>query len=174
MKTSLNYTAPRLLLTFGAVIGFLLVLSTLIYDKKEKKLNKYYGILILVVGIFFFINNSYAALYNSFNDYERYKADREYIDNVNNEINAYEKDNVKIEYIYYNIDEIDRPNYLGKYYNVNHLRICSSDWGLECGIKAFIRKNIKVEEMPKKKYKEMKKDNTLIMFDNDKMFMIFK
>lgn len=175
MKSSFNYTAPRLLLSFGAIVGYLIIGSTLIHDKKENHLNSFYLLLILIIGIYFFINCSYMTLYNSYHDYTRYKADKEYIEAIKKDINKYEKNNnIKIKELYYNNKTIERPNYYGKYYSINHIRVCASNWGLECGVKAFIDKDLKVKEMSENKFNELQEKETNMDFDNDKAYIIFK
>ena len=67
MKTDLNYISSRLLLSFGALIGFLIVGSTLLHEKREKKINNYYLLLVLIIGSYFFVKCSCSLFYNTYN-----------------------------------------------------------------------------------------------------------
>jgi len=175
MKTDFNYTNPRLLLSYGALIGFLIVGATLIHEKREKKLNNYYLLLILSLGLYFFATTSSTLFYNTYKDYKRYKTDLEYIEVYKDKIINYENsNNVKIKYLYFDIEHIEKPNYPGIFYNFNNVRMCASPWGLKCGILAYINKDLEVAEMKDEKANEMLEQKTDITFDKNKAYIIFR
>ena len=175
MPTNDNYTAPRLLLSFGAGVGFLSLCSLLIFDKKDKNLNNYYHILVLIITCVFFICSSNSILYNSYKDYQRYRYDVEYLNDFKDVINKYELDNnTKIKEIYFSTKSVKKPNYLGVHYNINNIRVASSNWGFVCGVNGLINRDYKVTKMDNDIYEKMVEDNESIIFDGDKLFILLE
>ena len=175
MKTDLNYTSSRLLLSFGALIGFLIVGSTLLHEKREKKINNYYLLLVLIIGSYFFVKCSCSLFYNTYKDFKRYKSDIEYLEIYKDKVKNYEKDNnIKVKTIYYDIKHLDRPNYPGVFYNFNNVRVSACTWGLECALQAYIDKDLKVKEMKDQKANVMLEQKTDISYEKDKIYIIFR
>ena len=174
MPSDSNYIAARMIVSCGAIIGFVSLCSLLI----DKRL-----IVVLIIISGFFVYNSYNYIISANHDHIRYKNDMEELDLIQSNIEKYENvSGNKITEIRYKIDpNSDAFFYFGNIYSVFSQKVLHNDWGFVCGVQGVIDNKYIVTEMSSEDYKlyfadkkyDVFSENNMIFKDNILYILIF-
>lgn len=171
MNSDGNYTAARMTGSIACIPAFLIIYNLVINRKSTIK-----NIILLFVSGFIVFIDSYNLLKYSYYGLIRYNNDLERLNEIKEEIENYEKNNVKIEQIVYYRSKNSLYFYpgLGNGYNV---RFYSVFWSFSCAISNYIEIN-NIKEMNNDEfnlnYSNYKFDDEIeYIFDNEIMYIFF-
>lgn len=169
-----NYAEARMLPSFGAMLG-LVLLMLIIFVESNDSVSKYIYNMLCCIGILLFFTTSYIYFNTSFDGLNRYNKDLIYIKEIKKELNNYEtKNEEKIDNIYFYSTMPTFYNYNA--WNLYNMAFYASDWGFECGIGAAIDRDIKAYKMSEKEYKKVFEDkknkNKNYIFNNNNMYIL--
>jgi len=174
MNSLENYAEARMLPSFGALIGLMLMMG-IIFAKQEEKVNDFIITILCMIGATLMLNVSYIYFNNSFDGLKRYENDVKYINQIKHEIKNYEhKSNQQIKKIYFYSNkprhyELDNQT-------LYNLTFYASEWGFECAMGAYINKDIIARELSEKEYQDIINNqnykNQNYIFDENTMYIL--
>lgn len=130
MSSSNNYVAPRMLGSIGIIIPIILLYIITNFKYEKSKISKYV-IIIIVLFNFCYLGFNYFKNYRL--SLKTYSRDQQYVMNIVEKIDKYEKENdIKIENIYYGRDMVVYYHYEDGISNGFNYRIQAIDWAF-CG-----------------------------------------
>ena len=173
MNSSANYTAARMLSSFGSTPGFV-ILILLIYDfnKKDLMLEKYFHFYVISIGIIYSLLVCKTIFHASNDSYIRYKNDLAYLENIERNVENIDK----YKNVYYVIDSSVQPFYKDPI-NGNNYRMYFFGWAFECGYKAFINGGVKISQIQLdelKDYEFVNLESFHYYVNDDNLYLILK
>lgn len=173
MNSSANYTAARMLSSFGATPGFI-ILMLLVYEfnKKDFMLEKYFHVFIVIIGIIYTLTVCCFSFNASSDSYKRYQNDLAYLNNIEKNV----KNIDKFKNVYYVIDSSVQPFYKDPI-NGNNYRMYFFGWAFECGYKAFINDNVNLKQIQNNEIKDydfISSDSFEYYVSYDNLYLILK
>lgn len=176
MNTLENYTAARMTISIGSIIGFMFIIS-LLFVSKDNKYRNYVLIILVFLSLSFATYDCYNYLKNNYYGLNRYKNDVLYANEIKKVISDYEKDsNYKIENMYYHIEPTVGYYYTGFHTGYN-IRFYAVDWGFSCGTNYLINTDYHIEKMNDDDYTkyssiELINDRFKYYFDKENFYII--
>jgi len=173
MSSVSNYTAARLVNSYGCITAFL-ILSNLTINIESKIKN----ILIFIISLFMILVISYNLFKYSYYGIIRYSNDLNYLNEIKEKIVDYEKkSNMMIENVIYYRSKNSYYYYpgLGNGYNV---RFYSQFWSFTCAFENYVIKNLKHSEMSEEEFNKNYLKNNFdeeieYIFEENKLYIFF-
>jgi len=144
MNSLANYTAARMACSIGSINGFILLMSLLF--KNNNHIDNYSQTVLSFIGICIAVIYSVTYLNAANDNLNRYNKDSEYIANITNTIEAYEKKHQKIENIKFVISN-SAYYYYNPPYNSMNIRVNAVDWGINCILKNTVDNNLNITQI---------------------------
>ena len=162
MPSKSNYIFARMIISCGAMIGFVSLCSLLV----DRKL----GIVLVFISLFFAFN-TYNYLVSARRDHIRYENDMEKLELIRSSIEKYESEsNNKVTEVKYMVNSSNKIYfYFNNKYSVFGQKILHNDWGFICGVQGIIDNELYVTHMSKEEYKTYLKDASHDAFDESDM-----
>ena len=173
MNSAMNYTAARMIVSIGSIIGLTIIYATVYFDSISLKNTK--KLLILLVTIYS-VYNSFNFFYTSYVGLKRYENDMKSIQIIHEKIKEYEiQYGIKVKTIKY---DSKANNYYYEYGITNsyNYRVYATAWAMKCAINMGKDKYEYIEMTDEEKdtyFGDIKYiEDSQFIFENDTLYLM--
>lgn len=173
MNSAMNYTAARMIVSIGSIIGLTIIYATVYFDSISLKNTK--KLLILLVTVYS-VYNGFNFFYTSYVGLKRYENDMKSIQIIHEKIKEYEiQYGIKVKTIKY---DSKANNYYYEYGITNsyNYRVYATAWAMKCAINMGKDKYEYIEMTDEEKdtyFGDIKYiEDSQFIFENDTLYLM--